>query len=416
MGCGLAETSLGYFSEGEFMYRSIILIILFIFINNTFAQFIQPSRIGLYDEVYTSSNISYGIGNIGFDTKLSSYNPNYFRFNNTFNATVIGNTNISSGREYSHKHNTDGIVKYSENKFDICPTIGLNYKLDDFLFSLDFTNDIFFSRNLEVVEFSLSTSSGTYLIRYDKPDLNISNNILQLSVAKKISESFSMAVGLLTNRFNYSLQNNSSIESALNDYEISSDLFSNFQFLFAINYNYKNRNAAYLLFKTQNTEVAMTPSEMNISNSIVIDNWSEINFPAIVGYGLQIGELEKIKFSLEMYHKMIFKENNVNVNTTTINLGANYNPIDPLYFGVLFSYPLKLKQSVKMNPAGYTWDYNYFLAEPSNRFNFSVTSTYAFQPIDLFIGYQYSKIASDNGIEVFKDYSSKLQIGISYNL
>jgi hypothetical protein len=393
--------------------RSLI-IISFLIYSNIQSQSITPSVFKLYDEVTTSNISAYGIGNLGFDSDINSYNPNYFAVDNSLSLTVLGSSSLSSFRKFNQFN--EETTNFSVGKLTVKPNLSIQYKTSDWAIGFNYINTVLFNRLLSDFSVHLGTESGTYGWSLNNSKLKITNDILQFSISRKLSDNFSASVSLLTNNFNYLFRPFPDGSAGNNDFEFYNKAFSNVQYLFAINYYTPKEFSAYIIFKSQNKQLPLEPNKFLLENSITVSNYSKVNFPANIGYGLQFKQIRSLKLSFEMYHQLFFEENIIKVRNTTINVGANCNFFDNLLFGILFLYPIKYESSITMDEAGRTVFEDYITAKPDNRFSCILSSSYKYDKFKLLFAYQYSQVGSKGAYSEFKDLSHLILLGLRYDV
>lgn len=379
--------------------------LLFFFLSfDIYSQFIKPSRFRLYDEVSTSEFLIWGIGNLGFDSDINFYNPNYFSAKEGLNIFVHGTGGIKSSRDY--KFLSEKTTVFSEGNFSMKPNFAVQYLSDNYLFALNYNNTLLFNRSLNNLKFNLSTENGIH--SFAANELTISNDALQLSISGKLTEYFSVSIGALTNFFNYSLLI-SREDLTSKDIENKTKPFSNVQFIAAINHYHAQLFSFYIIFKSQSINQQLDPPQIQLTESAVSQNWAKVNFPAHLGYGFQISALYPFKFSLEMFHKISYEDSTTALNV--LNAGFNYDFSNRLLIGLLFTYPVDQDSYVKMNPDGFTAIYDSYI-KPRSRYSFMLSSSYSYNRFRFFAGYQYFRRSSAE----FKDHSHLASIGIGYEI
>lgn len=376
---------------------SIIIVLLS---SNLFAQYVDPSSIKLYDYIPNSEIYWGGSGGLGFNAELNFYNPNYLNAASTLAAGIWGSASVSSSRYYYEQQET----KASSGNFSLMPNFLIQYKLGTFLVGLEYYTNSLFDRDIErPSSLNFSTSTGTYQINTQDANLKIRNDVLQLFVSKKLGNSVAITAGLLTNSYQYKLKNTDF------EYKVYSNFFTNQQFFCSVNYADTTEFSLYALFKNQQTEIPLKPGQVEVKSYIIVKNWSEINYPSLLGYGIQANQLRPIKFSLELFHKFLGEKGEASKMNTTIVLGINYL-LDNLMFGGTFLYSIKTDPFINQD----VWGTRalYIPANSNNFFSFRFNSSYKRNKAKIFLGYQFSKIGSKYN---HQDFSNYLFFGLSYD-
>jgi len=355
------------------------------------------------------------LGNLGFDSDNNYYNPNYFSTSDELSFNIYGSASIYAEREYSQSRLSSNKTRVSKGNFYLKPNFGMQYRLGEYLLSINYQNNLLFNRKLYDTRLQFGTEYGVYGMFLDESDLKIKNDVLQMSVSKKFSDNFSISIGASTNYFDYNLEYNytDSSQKSVNNIELYSSGFSNPQFLFSLNYKNPEDISIYLLYRTQTKKIDLRPDSFSINGFPLISNWSEINYLAHLAYGIQVNSIESLKISIELFHKLIFSGN---VYNTTINMGVNKIFNDNFILGLVILYPIKLVLPIQSDIGGETTTSDNSSFRPYNRFSFIISSSYQYEKIKFFLSYQYSKLASNSNFIEVKDLSQILNLGFNYSI
>jgi len=344
--------------------KIIILILIFSFTSK--AQFIDPFKYFSFD--YSANKPHYyPIGNLGFDTKLNSYNPNFVKSASTFFIQASLFLNVKQ----SLLENDQLIFK---EKISVYPNGIFQYQQSWFAIQLSYINTV------------ASSLKSTDVLTEDLL-IPASNSILQISFIFKLQESLSITGGVLTNRFETKLDllDNGYVRYYMN-------LFDNFQFTLGLNYSLKEFFNAYLVFRSESSDEKLMGEHSVNSNVYPIPN---IYFNGLIGAGIRFAVLHNLGISLETNHdfveyKKIYRQFNSvdiqieNIFNTRIITGVNYRPIESVKFGILFS-----KYTVYKNPSFFR-GYEREVKTTPYALNFGVS--YQYQNIDFNLMYQFSEV------------------------
>ena len=404
-------------------YVPVICIIISFNIN---AQYLDRS-FGYFDDVPTARFNMWGIGSLGFDSKANYYNPNYFSAENTLGVFLYGNINLHSSRKYNGDEQWDNSTSRTEENTNIIPNISAYYKLDNFLFNLSYLNTLYFNRKVKDESGEIHTNYyfGSWLIYYRDPHIRIKNNVFQLSISMKLSNYTSIAVGLATNVFKYEFSSNQ-IEGYNNifvndSYEFGSDLFSNYQYLLSINYRNPEILSLYIFYKTQYTNTPLGPSELPVNDSLYLKINPRLTIPGKFGFGTQVRIIDPLRVSAEFSGDVIFEEDEgPDIYNTNISLGLNYRLLDKLQLGFMALYYFDYFNGFILFANGTRRDHYYFpdyYYKPEsdfwNSFNLIFNSSYRLMnDLELFFGYQYSKITTRH----YTDITGVIYLGVYYGV
>lgn len=248
------------------------------------------------------------------------------------------------------------------------------------------------------------------------PEIQISNDIFQVSISKKISDNFSLSVGFASNNYNYKFyqHNNGPNGTAISDpIKLSSNLFSSFQGLASINYSDQTCLSAYLFFKNAIYKAKLGDDIVKINDLFYTQNYSKISFPGTIGYGVQITPLNKFKLSAEMLHIYVPTEEF----STKVVLGINYNPFNNLDLGLMYSPYLKYDGPIEMDFDGYM-DYYKNGDKIDKPFALAFSAGYKVNRLNLQFGYQYSETNYHLRYGVYDNYVDRAQmiyLGLGYS-
>lgn len=388
-------------------YKFFITMVLF-FTYNVLPQYITHSTLRLFNYTPTSEIYLGSAGSLGFSSELKSYNPNLFNASSILQVGLFSLNGVFSSR-YFYESYPKTEKKTSSGNFLMAPNFFIQYKTGIFLFGLTFYNSVLFNRKiLQPNRFEVSSpTSGDYVIDIANSHLNIRNDVLQFFISKKIWEHFSLTFGFLTNSYNYKLDINNETN---NQYEIYSRFFTNQQFLFSVNYVDSSALSFYILYKTQQLEKSLDPEQLKFSNTLNVANYSKINYPSALEYGLQINKLNPINISIEMQHVFILKNGAVKNNNTIMAIGLNYR-LNDLLLGAVLLYKTKIDPFINQDVFGGSVYGSGIRSD--NNFNLLFNSVYNWDKTTFSFGYQISKLgAGDN----YKDISHYILLGLSYNI
>ena len=377
-------------------HLSFIVILILYFKFNIQAQIFEYDLIFTFNDYPIAKNNLSGIGNLGFDSHESLYNPKYNSENENKLAIYLSSNSIIN---YTAKiPSTDAEVFKGE--FIMWPNLSLQYNIDKYSFYIQYFNELLLkNRAVGTWSFHIPSFNGERSITSPEPEFLISNNELQLAVSRKIMKGFSISVGILTNIF----RNKQIFGSIVK--EISSNFLDNIQILGSINYN-SGSISLYLLGKSQAGPLHLNPEIIDLNEDIKFYNNAIISYPGYLGYGIQYKIINPLKISIEMQHEFFntvydYKYKRVpyvepwdrsgkfskNIFNNEIIIGLNYfTPIN-LSVGLMYSKYLKYDVDVNnllnyINPLPkydninfYDFSCEYFYANWSIYLRYQVSST-----------------------------------------
>ena len=402
------------------MLKKIFSMILILLPINIYAQYINYSPFNYYTEISpTEKYQTYGVGDYGFDSKINYFNPNYFSQKKEFYINIFGIINVASHKGYNINFGYPVIVN---NKIHFLPNISIGFKTGDYLINLIYINDFQFDSKVSATpnnsELRFYTSNGVYSIYPSNLNLEITNNILQLSLARKLGDNFSIAAGVITNSFSYNLDfDNStalSIFSSHYSFNLNSGFFSNLQFLTSLDYINPDGVSFYLVFKSQGYHNKLNPSTLFMNDSIGIKNSSEINLPGHLAYGIQFHIINRLKMSIEMLNEFVAPKSNTF--DTKFSLGFNYLLLNSLHLGMIGGVYIHKAYATNMFPDGAINNYMYSPKQAQNPFEIIISAGYEIHNMNFNAGYQYTNASYKAYGGTIINESGILYFGVGYNL
>ncbi len=374
----------------------------------------------------------YGIGNRGFNDKLTLYNPKYQKSDSTLSISLSLLSSVSANRTEQEENE---IVKEYIGNNSVRPEFNLRIKNRNIQFQLALYNDLDFSyKGKQSDKFFYYPKNGvTERIAEKDAELKVNNKILQLSMSINLFNNTSLSASILKNRF--SIDNN--WEEIGLTYE--NNFFSNYQFLFSLNQKFCEELSGYILYKTQNTDIKLNGTGLKIAKDNLIPD-VYLYHPGNIGYGVQYDFLNKLKISLELSHQ--FYDGQILYPVLTLDqkketygkdhhiwnneivLGANIIVIKDLNIGISFSKYLKYDDyfsefRYKFNPPS---TYIFYYSEIPKPYSLICGIEYIYQNYSASLLYQYSSMGysfkSESGekypYEINENNSFiKLNLGIS---
>jgi hypothetical protein len=330
-----------------------LLIFSILYCTSLFSQVIVQNFLddALFSESPQTTVRSSGIGNYGFDSKEGFFNPHQSNVESEFSVGFVSLLNLNSGRYWinniSKKPRRD-----TDNFFDSTFDIHFKYKHNDYIFHLNYFTNLFFHQTLQDgvgIQLAFQTYDGPHTLISVNPTYSIINKSLQIAVTRKIN-SFTFALGFLTNRYKYKIN--------LDDpytIELNSSFFENFQLLLSLNYEYEDYLFFYILGRSQQSEIELIPRVKNLGTQIINKNKLLLSFPGLVAYGVQYKLLDELKISIEICHDflttnndpVLYKKNGQELFTTEMVLGMTLNLFQNIKTGILYSRFLDYKSGIR---------------------------------------------------------------------
>lgn len=272
------------------MKAKILFIILLVLPICLFAQFTEYNTLfwGEYCDSPHAEIKQNGIGNFGFDSENSVFNP---KFQETkFKFSISSLIEIKSSK-------IEDDNEFYKSDFSLVPNINLGYKIGKYYFQVSH----YYSKYTNTKATNGLTSA--YNIQFGYLQYKLINQILQFSISKQVSNNISISAGILTNNFLYSLTGTEYDDS----FDLKLNYFEQFQFLSSINIQMKSHQKIYLLFKSQKSNLKLPPDrfeEIHAFNG-PLNNNTRVSFPGLVTLGYQLKIHPNLKLSFESINQFL---------------------------------------------------------------------------------------------------------------
>ncbi len=327
-----------------------------------------------------------GIGNLGFDSEISSYNPKFTDEDETLKlkASIVSNMISSSPLEI-----TNSYFNWEEsyaNNIKVIPNFDIAYKYRNSILQLNYDQTKYLNVKDKINDLLITFHNSGYF-NWGKTKHFISNRALQLSFVSKLSDGFSLSLGALTNSYNHRISGDTSDEYL----DLSLKLFKKYQFQSSLNYTTHRSFNIYFLVKSQTARIKLSPEKFEIYNDIIFTK-SFISYPGLIACGTQINLGSKIKGSLEILnyfiqkkvidkHDMIIYDNNTS--KVLLALGINSQLNKKILVGIMYKPYLKYDINVKTSYSDIIRDriivpYSIILSSIYRANNFSISFSYQY--------------------------------------
>lgn len=322
-----------------------IFLLVMLFALPVFPQFVEYNYGTSFSNYPLNTLKIFGVGNRGFDARLSTYNPKYNECDSSFSVTFSLLSNLSAKRTENKANEV--VREYSSNN-NILPEFTLGIKNQRLQFLLAYYNQLDFSYIADRSDnfFYYPNNGVTQVIEEENAQLRSRNSVLQFSAILRLFKNTSLSASILAN--------NLSIDNNWEDLGLSykNNILDEFQFLFSVNQSFFADLSAYFLIKTQNSGTKLEGIGSKIAENKITPDIYFYNHGNI-GYGIQYKFFERFKLSIELLHqfydgqitypvfpfegeKNTYTEEHSIWNNEFI-LGANINLINDLNIGISFS-------------------------------------------------------------------------------
>ena len=315
--------------------KFIVLFFVVIFSISGNAQFI--SSVFNFDFDYSVNTINYfPNGNLGFDTKLNPYNPQLINSRSEIYVQVGLFSNLKQ------IVSEDGVTKFN-GKTKILPNCIFQYQHSFYAIQISYINNLISSYENLGGDFSYNFN------QLDIKNVNIqtTNTAFQISSVFKTSKNITIGIGILTNKtdMKFDLMNQGNIRFYQN-------LFDNIQFSLAMNYAFSNQLKSYIVLRSADSQ-----EKSQVENESDLRYFSKPYFyyNGIFGLGIRYSIFNCLGISLETYHDFnsytkdqvnpyyAFSKKDENIFNSRIITGINYQPLNSLQIGFLFSKYVEYK-------------------------------------------------------------------------
>ncbi len=360
---------------------------------------------------------STGIGNYGFDSEEGFFNPTDSNSKSEFLVGISSLMNIDGGTYRTNRANESR--SYSTNIFNNSFDLFLKYKHKEYNFHLNYFTNLYLHQQgqngFDALLF-FKTYDGPLSILGINPEYQISNNVLQFAVSRKIGK-FTIAGGFLTNHYIYKI-----ILDDPYSVELKTSFLENFQLLLSLNYEFKNFLRFYLLGRTASSEIELIPNINPNLSQIIREYKLLVSFPGLVAYGVQYNILDDLKLSLEMCHDWLPYNDDPNLFvrwhqelfTSEIILGVNYNIFDSWKIGAMYSTFLEYSSGVRLEHHVAYQGAEFFPLDKLRMYK--AATSYKYKDWSVQLNYQYGvseyNIYDDGIVE---EKSQFLRLGIKTN-
>ena len=308
------------------------------------AQLIENPPFHTYEEIPHAKLGGFGIGSLGFDAPINTYNPHYQALQGADYRFVFGGNLAVAG----HRGYPEPIPESDRFSSPVLPAFGLIYNAGRVAVQLCYYPEYAMNASSSGMS-TFYTFENLRAVQSNQRDISIRQNAFQMALSFSIAPAVSFTTGLLTRNFRYVWD-----IKAMPPVIHAHDLFDEFQLLVGVMARPAEHLQAYLTFTSQNPRVDLSDGGFVFpTGTLVYPGYTQVSYYGNIGYGVQVDILSWFKASIEMRHQFLedsagyvldgrsffYKKNHIWNNEIT--LGTHFSFIDRIQAGLRYSTFLK---------------------------------------------------------------------------